>query len=114
MDQYLINPSFKVNPKTVTVDMSKYRERVLNLTSELFEQRTTDAHLQEQFMQYVSECVSYLYRKELTDVCQAEYKSSLECILEEGPEKQVTIFNRMMKHRKPETKFPMKKEINDI
>jgi hypothetical protein len=114
MDQYLMNPVFKVKPKTATVDMSKYKERVVHMTSELFDNPSFDAQLQEQFMQYVSECVSYLYRKELTDVCQAEYKISLEPILEEAPEKQVTIFNKMMKKTKIEKKFPIKREINDI
>lgn len=114
MDQYLMNPAFRVKPKTVCVDISKYKERVLNLTMDLFENTSPDTQLQQQFMEYVAECVSYLYRKELTEVCQAEYKISLDSIIEEAPEKQVTIFNKMMKKNKHEKMFPMKKEINDI
>ena len=113
MDHYLMNPVFKVKPKSVTVDMSKYKERVVNLTIDLFDNPSCDSQIQEHFMNYVAECISYLYRNELSSVCQSEYKASLEPIIEEAPEKQVTIFNKMMKKTKTEI-FPVKKEINDI
>ena len=113
MDQYLMNPAFKVKPKSVTVDMRKYKERIINLTCDLFDNPSCDPQIQEQFMNYVAECISYLYRNELSTVCQSEYKVSLDPIIEEAPEKQVTIFNKMMKKTKLEI-FPVKKEINDI
>ena len=114
MDRYLMNPAFKVKTKPVSVDIAKYKERIMNLTVELFETTSADSQLQEKFMDYVAECVSYLYKKELNTVCQAEYKVSLESILEEAPDKEVTIFSKMMKKHKPEKNFPIKKEIHDI
>lgn len=82
---YLFNPKRKTGVSNVQEYDVQYKQRIVDLTSSLFEDKMTNSILRDSFQTYVHDCIQYFKQEELEKQIQKQK--------EEEKKKEITPIN---------------------
>lgn len=66
-------PDNKMDTTSEINDMEFYKNRIIDLTTKLFDEKTENIGLKKAFNEYVNECIMHLYANDMTYTYQKEY-----------------------------------------
>tara|TARA_B100001769_G_C21820995_1_gene446269 strand:- start:106 stop:549 length:444 start_codon:yes stop_codon:yes gene_type:complete len=131
--KYLVNETLynklKKKYNKNSEDITFYKERILKLTAELFENDVNNKCLNDAFINYLQECISHLYALDMTKAYQQDYidlsynlvnntneifdvSNSNSIIMKKPNKNKITKFVKITKDIPPD--YPTTKEFNHL
>jgi len=110
-------------------DMEFYKNRIIDLTTKLFDEKTENIGLKKAFNEYVNECIMHLYANDMTYTYQKEYddisfgsETNIDLlfdicgtnnfIIKKKEDTKLTNYVNKRKKNKQQSTYPVTKEFN--
>ena len=122
-------PGNKPGTTSEVNDMEFYKNRIIDLTTKLFDEKTENIGLRKAFYEYVNECIIHLYANDMTYTYQKEYddisfgsetnmdllfdiSGTNNFIIKKKEDTKLTNYVNKRKKNKQQQKYPVTKEFN--